>query len=76
MQEKYTQFSSHTRKILRYYVEKASDTAIELLNMEEGEMALSMLKTVQEDLNSCEIEPATLYYKYKVLYNIAHLCNA
>lgn len=75
LHEKYSQYSSHTRRLLKYYVEKACDTALELLNMEESEIALSMLKTVEEDLAKCEAEPSILYYKYKIYYNIAHMCN-
>jgi hypothetical protein len=58
---------------LKYYIEKAGDVALELLHIGEGELALSMLKTVEEDLGTLEADPTMLYFRYRVQYNIAHM---
>ena len=62
-------------KLLKYYQEKANDISMELLNMNEVEIALSTLKTVEEDLNVLNIDWEILYYKYRTFNNIAHIWN-
>jgi len=57
LNQKFSQYSSHTKKILKYYVEKATETAIQLVGVgdwrnHESAVALSMMKTLEEDINS------------------------
>ncbi|CAI2361096.1 unnamed protein product [Moneuplotes crassus] len=73
LNKKYGQHNSNTRRLLKYYVEKVCETSLELLRMDEKELALSMLKNTEEDLPSSEMEYS--YYKYKINYNIAHICS-
>ena len=70
-----SQYSSDTLKLLKYYVDKVNDGALEMLKIGEIQLGLSLLKTAEEDLNKLEIEPSVLYFKFRVQYNMAHLCN-
>ena len=68
-----SQYNTQTLRLLKYYIDKVNDVCLDLLEIGEIKLSLSMLKTTENDLSKLEIEPSILYYKFRVQYNIAHL---